>query len=63
MLIFLPPATGVSVKTSVFMEFSGLTHGPPLEDQPGQLNMQRSMPSRSASVNANLMQSTSCGLS
>jgi hypothetical protein len=30
-----PPAAGVSLHTSFFIERSGVTHGPPLADQPG----------------------------
>jgi hypothetical protein len=30
-----PPVAGVSLHTSFFIERSGVTHGPPLADQPG----------------------------
>lgn len=34
-VIASPPAAGVSLHTSFFIERSGVTHGPPLADQPG----------------------------
>src|SRR6478735_9824651 len=46
----LPPAIYVSLHVISCIASSGVIHGPPLDDQPGQLCMMNSKPSRSHSL-------------
>ena len=57
----LPPSAYVSENVTVFMASSFWIHGPPLDDQPGQLWRQTSMPCDAAHSMAYWTISNHCG--